>query len=226
MEALQSETWVVIAAYNEGKVIREVVGEVVRAGWKVVVVDDGSRDNTAEAASIPGSIVLRHVINLGQGAALQTGIDFAVRRGAKYVVTYDADGQHNCADIPSLLEAVQAGADIALGSRFLGREIEGATSGRKALLKTATVVSNSLSGLKLTDAHCGFRAIRTSVTPKLRITQDRMAHASELLRKIKTSGVKVVEVPTTVRYTAHSMAKGQGGMQAIRILFDYFFRKA
>jgi glycosyltransferase involved in cell wall biosynthesis len=224
MQALRDGTWVVIAAYNEGKVIREVVGEVVKAGWKTVVVDDGSRDNTAEAADVPGVYVLRHVINLGQGAALQTGIDFAVRRGAKYIVTYDADGQHNCADIPDLLNALEAGADVALGSRFLGREIEGATASRKALLRTATKVSNGLSGLKLTDAHCGFRAIRASVAPKLRITQDRMAHASELLRKMKTSGVKVVEVPTTVRYTEHSMAKGQGGMQAVRILFDYFFR--
>lgn len=224
MESGRRDTWVVIAAYNEGKVIREVVSEVVRAGWQTIVVDDGSRDDTAEAAAIPGVYVLRHVINLGQGAALQTGIDFAVRRGATYIVTYDADGQHNCADIPDLVAALEAGADVALGSRFLGRQIEGASAKRLALLKTATVVSNSLSGLKLTDAHCGFRAIRADVAPKLRITQDRMAHASELLRKMKTSGVKVVEIPTTVRYTEHSMAKGQGGMQAVRILFDYFFR--
>lgn len=223
MEVDRSGTWVVIAAFKEGKVIREVVAEVVRAGWNVVVVDDGSPDDTAEAAEIPGVIVLRHVINLGQGAALQTGIDFAVRRGATVVVTYDADGQHNCADIPALIAALD-NADIALGSRFLGKEIEGATTKRVALLKTATLVSNSLSGMKLTDAHCGFRAFRTSIAPKLRITQDRMAHASELLRKIKTSGVRVVEVPVTVRYTEHSMSKGQGGMQAVRILFDYFFR--
>ena len=78
--------------------------------------------------------------------------------------------------------------------------------------------------MKLTDAHCGFRAFRSSAAPKLRITQDRMAHASELLRKIKTSKLRVVEVPVTVRYTEHSMSKGQGGMQAVRILFDYFFR--
>lgn len=224
MESARSETWIVIAAYNEGRVIRDVVSEVVRAGWQTIVVDDGSQDDTFEAASIPGAHVLRHVINLGQGAALQTGIDFAVRRGAKYIVTYDADGQHNCADIPDLLAALEAGADVALGSRFLGRAIEGASAKRIALLKTATLVSNSLSGLKLTDAHCGFRAIRASVVPKLRITQDRMAHASELLRKMKMSGLKVVEVPTTVRYTEHSTAKGQSGMQAVRILFDYFFR--
>lgn len=212
-----------IAAYNEGKVIRGVVSEVVAGGWSVVVVDDGSRDNTAEAARVPGAVVLRHAINLGQGAALQTGIEYAVRKGAEHIVTYDADGQHNCGDIPALIAAL-ADADIALGSRFLGKQVEGATAGRVALLKTATVVSNTLSGMKLTDAHCGFRAFRASAAPKLRITQDRMAHASELLRKIKVNKLRVVEVPVTVRYTEHSMSKGQGGMQAVRILFDYFFR--
>jgi glycosyltransferase involved in cell wall biosynthesis len=223
MESDRSVTWVVIAAYNEGKVIRGVVREVVQDGWQVVVVDDGSRDHTIEEARAGGALVVRHPINLGQGAALQTGIDYALRRGARYIVTFDADGQHNAADIPALIDAL-ADADVALGSRFLGKQIEGATARRKVLLRTATMVSNGLSGMKLTDAHCGFRAIRASVAPKLRILQDRMAHASELLRKIHTSGVRVVEVPTTVRYTEHSMSKGQGGVQAVRILFDYFFR--
>jgi len=95
---------------------------------------------------------------------------------------------------------------------------------RKALLKTAVVMSNKLSGLRLSDAHCGLRAFRAEVAPKLRIRQDRMAHASELLRKISTSGARVVEVPVTVKYTEHSMRKGQTGFQAVRILFDYFFR--
>jgi len=216
-------TWVVIAAYNESKVIRQVVSEVVAAGWSVVITDDGSKDDTAAAARVPGVAVLKHAVNLGQGAALQTGIEYALRKGAEQIVTYDADGQHDCGDIPALVDALGE-ADIALGSRFLGKEIEGASAKRVALLKTATVVSNTLSGMKLTDAHCGFRAFRATAAPKLRITQDRMAHASELLRKIKTSKLRVVEVPVTVRYTEHSMSKGQGGMQAVRILFDYFFR--
>jgi polyprenyl-phospho-N-acetylgalactosaminyl synthase len=218
----RTETWVVIAAFNEGKVIADVVAEVAAAGWPVVVVDDGSRDNTAEAARMPGVTVVRHRVNLGQGAALQTGIDYALRRGARTIVTFDADGQHSCEDIPLLVAALD-NADIALGSRFLGK-VEGASQRRVALLRTATKVSNSLSGMKLTDAHCGLRAFRASAAPALRITQDRMAHASELLRKIKTSGLRVVEVPVTVRYTEHSMSKGQGGIQAVRILFDYFFR--
>lgn len=217
------DTWVVIAAFNEAKVIREVVGAVAAAGWSVVVVDDGSHDETSSAARVPGVTVLRHVINLGQGAALQTGIDYALRRRATAIVTFDADGQHCVEDIPNLVAAL-ATHDIALGSRFLGKEIEGATRRRKLLLKAATAMSNRMSGLELTDAHCGLRAFRATATPKLRITQDRMAHASQLLHKIKRSGLRVTEVPVTVRYTEHSTRKGQSGFQAIRILFDYFFR--
>lgn len=221
---MKAQTWVVIAAYNEGPVIRDVVAEVTGAGWNTVVVDDGSRDDTANLARAAGAHVLRHVVNLGQGAALQTGIDYAIRRGAHVIVTFDADGQHDAACIPTLVDAL-VDHDIALGSRFLGK-VEGASKRRMALLRTATAVSNKLSGMRLTDAHCGFRAFRTTVAPKLRITQNRMAHASELLRKINQPNLRVTEVPVTVRYTAHSMAKGQGGFQAFRILFDYFFRRA
>lgn len=217
------DTYVVIAAFNEASVIRGVVGEVVAHGYPVVVVDDGSRDETAAAARLAGVTVVRHAINLGQGAALQTGIDYALRRGARTLVTFDADGQHSVEDIPALIAALTT-HDIALGSRFLGKEVVGASRRRKLLLRTATAMSNRLSGMKLTDAHCGLRAFRASAAPALRITQDRMAHASEILRKIRTSRLRVVEVPVTVKYTEHSMRKGQGGLQAIRILFDYFFR--
>jgi len=219
----RQDTYVVIAAYNEARVIRGVVSEVVAAGWPVVVVDDGSRDDTAAAASMPGATVLRHVINLGQGAALQTGIDYAISRGARYVVTFDADGQHSVEDIPELVAAL-ATHDIALGSRFLGKDAVGVTRRRRALLRTATSISNRMSGMKLTDAHCGLRAFRATAAPMLEITQDRMAHASELLRKVQTSGLRVKEIPVTVKYTSHSTQKGQSGFQAIRILFDYFFR--
>src|SRR3569832_222975 len=125
-------TWVVIAAFNEAKVIRQVVSEVIVGGWPVVVVDDGSSDATASEAAVPGAVVVKHRVNLGQGAALQTGIDYALRRGATAIVTFDADGQHDPADIPLLLEAL-ATADIALGSRFLGR-VEGASQRRMAML--------------------------------------------------------------------------------------------
>jgi glycosyltransferase involved in cell wall biosynthesis len=212
----------VIAAYNEAAVIEAVVASVVREGWRVVVVDDGSRDATAACARTGGATVLRHSINLGQGAALQTGIDYALRRGAHHIVTFDADGQHDPADIPAIVDALST-HDIALGSRFLG-QVEGAGRQRMALLRVAVMMSNKLAGLRLSDAHCGLRGLRASAAQRLRIQQDRMAHASELLKKIQRSGLSYVEVPITVRYTAHSKAKGQTGFQAVRILFDYFFR--
>jgi polyprenyl-phospho-N-acetylgalactosaminyl synthase len=226
MRDLRSHTWVVIAAFNEGPAIRGVVERVVSDGWRCVVVDDGSRDDTGRAAEAGGALVLRHVINRGQGAALQTGMDYAIARGAERLVTFDADGQHRVEDIPRLLEALDAGADVALGSRFLtDHGVVGAKASRRKFLKMATLASNGMSGLSLTDAHCGLRAIRAHVVPKLRITKDRMAHASELLRKLKTSGVRVVEVPVVVAYTEYSMSKGQSGLGAVRILFDYFFRQ-
>ena len=212
----------VIAAYNEAAVIGEVARQVAAAGWSVVIVDDGSHDPTAAASRGAGVVVLRHAINLGQGAALQTGIDYALHRGARHLVTFDADGQHDVDDIPALIAALDD-ADVALGSRFLGR-VEGASARRRALLRLAVTTSNQMSGLQLTDAHCGLRAFRAEVAPRLRITQDRMAHASELLQHIKRARLRVVEVPVTVRYTEHSMRKGQSGFQALRILFDYYFR--
>ncbi len=222
MNPKRHRTWVVIAAYNEAAVIERVVASVVADGWSVVVVDDGSRDDTPARARAGGATVLAHAINLGQGAALQTGIDYALRRGAEALVTFDADGQHDPAQIPMLADAL-ADHDIALGSRFLG-SVEGATQRRMAFLRAAVMMSNRLAGLELTDAHCGFRAFRASAAPQLRITQDRMAHASELLKKIQASGLSFTEVPITIRYTEHSMRKGQSGFQSVRILFDYFFR--
>jgi polyprenyl-phospho-N-acetylgalactosaminyl synthase len=222
MDRMRHTTWVVIAAYNEAAVIERVVASVVDAGWHVVVVDDGSGDATAARARAGGAIVLRHAINLGQGAALQTGIDFALRRNAEHILTFDADGQHDPADIPMMLAAL-ADHDIALGSRFLG-EVEGASQRRMAMLRAAVMMSNRLAGLKLTDAHCGIRAFRASAAPRLRMTQDRMAHASELLKKVQESGLSYTEVPIKIRYTDHSKRKGQSGFQAVRILFDYFFR--
>ncbi|HTR54289.1 MAG TPA: glycosyltransferase family 2 protein [Kofleriaceae bacterium] len=211
-----------VAAYNEEAAIAAVVGDLARAGWNVVVVDDGSHDDTASSASTAGAIVLRHAINRGQGAALQTGIDFALARGAKRLVTFDADGQHDAGDLPALIAALDD-ADVALGSRFLG-SIVGASRRRRAFLRAATTVSNRLAGLPLTDAHCGLRAFRAEVATHLRMTQDRMAHASELLANLRRSGARWVEVPVTVRYTEHSARKGQHGLQAVRVLFDYWFR--
>lgn len=214
-------TWVVVPAWNEAEVIGGVVSELRDSGWPVVVVDDGSTDETGERARRAGARVVRHGVNLGQGAALQTGIDFALGHGAEAIVTFDADGQHDVADIPLLIAAL-SNADVALGSRFLGSAI-GVTPGRMVFLRLAVRVSNLLSGLNLTDAHCGIRAFRAPVAARLTIRQNGMAHASEILRRIRDQGMRVVEVPVRVRYTEYSRGKGQSGLSAVRILLDVFF---
>jgi glycosyltransferase involved in cell wall biosynthesis len=216
--------WVVIAAYNEAKVIARVVGDVARRGYRVVVVDDGSADDTAERASA-ASIVVRHPINLGQGAALQTGIDCALQNGADIIVTFDADGQHRSADIEHLVSALrEAPADFALGSRFLGSTMA-LPPARRLLLRAATIFTQLTTGLRLTDTHNGLRAMTRRGAGAIRLRQNRMAHASEILAQIAASGRPYVEVPVRIEYTAYSLAKGQRLGDALAILFDLFARR-
>ena len=212
--------WVVIPAFNEAAVIESVVAAVRRAHRNVVVVDDCSSDDTSARASAGGAIVLRHVINLGQGAALQTGIDYALAQGAEFIVTFDADGQHRVEDIEILCKVQQdRGADVVIGSRFLGRA-ENIPPSRKLLLKLAARFMAFTSGLKMTDAHNGLRLLNRRAAKTIRITQNRMAHASEFVNQLGASSLSVVEAPITVLYTAYSLKKGQKLSNSINILFD------
>jgi glycosyltransferase involved in cell wall biosynthesis len=221
----RAAVWVVIPALDAAATIVEVVRPLVAAGWRVLVVDDGSRDETGALAAAEGVRVLRHVVNLGQGAALQTGIDHAVAAGAEAIVTFDADGQHDPEDVRVLVAALEPGIDVALGSRFKGQAI-GMPAARRLLLRGAIHVSNALSGLKLSDTHCGLRAIRATAAPCLRLTQDRMAHASEVLERIRSHHIPFVEVPVKVSYPEQARRSGQHGLNSLRILFDYVLKRA
>jgi polyprenyl-phospho-N-acetylgalactosaminyl synthase len=213
---------IVMPAFNEASAIGAVVAELLPHYPRVVVVDDGSRDDTAERALAAGAMVLRHPLNRGQGAALQTGIRFALERGSRAVVTFDSDGQHRPEDIPRLLEPIAAGrAEIALGSRFLGAG-RSVPMGRRLLLKGAVLFTRLTSGVALTDAHNGLRAFSRRAAERIDIRLDRMAHASELIDQIRRMGLPFEEVPVTVRYTDYSLAKGQRASGALKIVFDYF----
>jgi polyprenyl-phospho-N-acetylgalactosaminyl synthase len=217
--------YVVIPAFNEGPVISRVVSEVKRAGYAVVVVDDGSSDATAEEARAAGAAVITHPFNLGQGAALQTGIDYAVAAGAEVIATFDADGQHRVSDIAHLAEAlVEERADFALGSRFLG-QAPNLPPLRRLLLHAATAFTRLTTGLQVTDTHNGLRAMTRRAAVGIRLRQNRMAHASELLGQIAASGLHYVERPVTIEYTAYSLAKGQSLGDAVLILLDLFARR-
>ena len=213
-------TWIVIPAYNEERVIAGVVGEAIRSGHRVVVVDDGSSDATAEIAARTTDVVVRHPINLGQGAALQTGITFALAQGAEFIVTFDADGQHRIADVSKLLDALaERQADFALGSRALGQTTNMPGS-RRLLLWGATCFTRVTTGLEVTDAHNGLRAMTRRGASRLKLRQNRMAHASEILDQIASSGLKYIEVPVNIEYSNYSLAKGQRSSDAIDIMLD------
>ena len=181
-------TWVVVAAYNEAPMVGSVVSGIRRAGYAVVVVDDGSTDRTGDVAQLAGAVVVRHPINLGQGAALQTGIDYALEQRADALVTFDADGQHSPAAIAALLAAIeQPGIDFALGSRFLTGATANLPMSRSILLSAALWFTRASTGLPVTDTHNGLRAmtalVRTAKAQgrQLKLSSDMPAHARRLM---------------------------------------------
>lgn len=200
--------------------IRDVVAEAHAFFANVVVVDDGSADESANIAEAAGARVLRHPFNIGQGAALQTGMDFALASGAEYVATFDADGQHCIEDVTVLLDGLRAAqADIALGSRFLGTA-ESIPSSRRLLLRVACWFTRLTTGLDLTDVHNGIRVMTSEAARRISITHNRMSHASELLEQIAANKLNYIERPVTIRYTAYSLAKGQTMWNSIVILSE------
>jgi glycosyltransferase involved in cell wall biosynthesis len=217
--------YVVVPAYNEGSAVYDVVRELRTQYSNVVVVDDGSHDATFAEAKRAGAIVLRHVLNRGQGAAIQTGIDFSVRSGADVVVTFDADGQHRVEDIDRLVAALDKdNADIAIGSRFLELQ-SNVPALRRLMLRIATMFMRMTSGVALTDAHNGLRAMRRSAAERIHLTIDGMAHASEIVDQIYRLHLRVIEVPVVIHYSEYSLRKGQSSLAAFRIAFDYLMKR-
>jgi polyprenyl-phospho-N-acetylgalactosaminyl synthase len=217
--------WLVIPAYNEAKVISDTLRSVRAVFINIVVVDDCSADATGQLSLQAGAHVCRHPINLGQGAALQTGIDYALAQGAEMIVTFDADGQHQPADAREMVETLdRLGCDVVLASRVRGLA-EGISGTRQTLLKLATWYTRLTTGLAITDTHNGLRAFTRSAAQALRIRQNRMAHASEILETIGRLKLHYVEIPCTITYTEYSRAKGQRLSGAFAILADLYLRR-
>jgi len=219
------DTWVIIPLYNEEQVIGNVIAEVLTAFDQVVCVDDGSSDRSAQVAARAGARVVRHPLNLGQGAALQTGFEYALSDPAmKYVLTFDADGQHQVADALGMIERLRAGeAEVVFGSRFLDERSKPSFV-KKLVLRAAVGYTNATTHTRLTDAHNGLRAIDRHVLGQLKITQNGMAHASELVAQIGASKASYVEHPVHILYSDYSRAKGQSLWNSINILADLILR--
>ena len=217
-----TNVWVVIAAYNEEQTIGKTVAEVRSFIPQVIVVDDYSSDSTGHKAVEAGAYVLTHLLNLGQGGALQTGIAYALALGAEYIVTFDADGQHCAEEIMPMLNSLQkSDAEVALGSRFIGKALNLSLQ-RKLLLKAAIAFTTLTCGLRLSDVHNGFRILSRDFCDKFEFTQNRMAHASEILNYIAYSKTSYIEYPVTIAYTPYSIKKGQKSSNALRVLMELF----
>lgn len=216
-----ADVWVVIPLYNEETVISAVVSGLQESFANIVCVDDGSTDDSAAVAEIAGARVLRHPTNLGQGAALQTGIEYARGRPeTRYLVTFDADGQHRVEDALAMLQrARDEDLGIVFGSRFLDDRTQMGWA-KRLVLRTAAFVTNRTTHLRLTDAHNGLRVIRLDAAKGVNMRQDRMAHATEIVLQLGRTHLPWREHPVEVLYTDYSRAKGQSLLNSINILTD------
>ncbi|MBT1018053.1 glycosyltransferase family 2 protein [Canibacter sp. lx-72] len=220
-----NDTWLIVPVYNEGQVVGDVISQALKTFPNIVCVDDCSRDNSGAAALAGGAVVLRHPVNLGQGAALQTGLEFAAAQPqAKYFVTFDSDGQHQVSDAAAMVERLRVEPlDVLLGSRFLDGRTN-ADALKKIILRMAALFERIGTGVKLTDAHNGLRALNLNAVSKIKITQNRMAHASEIVSLIGQHKLRYAEHPVHILYTDYSRAKGQSMWNSINILGELFVK--
>lgn len=205
--------------------MREVILQAKAVFPNIVCVDDGSSDNSADEAASAGAVIVKHPINLGQGAALQTGLDYALSDpSAEFFVTFDSDGQHGLDDALAMVTRLsEEPVDVIIGSRFLdGRTKPGRI--KKVVLKLAVIFENVSTGVRLTDAHNGLRVLNRRAASVIRIEQNRMAHASEIVAKIGQNKLRYAEHPVHIIYTDYSRAKGQSVWNLVNILNDLIFK--
>jgi len=219
------DVWLVVPLFNEETVIADVVRDARKTFPNIVVVDDGSLDHGADAAAAAGAMVVRHPVNLGQGAALQTGFEYALGVPTmRWVVTFDSDGQHQVSDVLAMLDKARTeDLRVVFGSRFLDSRTTPSFM-KKIVLRLAVGYTNVTTGTRLTDAHNGLRLLHREVVERLDITQNRMAHASEIVAQIGDMKVPYGESPVHILYTDYSKSKGQSLWNSVNILVELMFR--
>ncbi|MEI8096966.1 MAG: glycosyltransferase family 2 protein [Candidatus Moraniibacteriota bacterium] len=214
-----SSIYILIPAYNEEKVIGSVISDLKSHGYNnILIVDDGSKDKTVEITEQAGVEVLKHLINRGQGASLQTGFQYLAREySPDVIVTFDADGQHQTKDIASLIQPILNNtADIVLGSRFLDTKCHIPTT-RRIILRLGILFTNTISQIRLTDTHNGLRALNSKAYNSIIITHRGMEHASDIIDEITKNKLRYKEVPVTITYSEYSKNKGQKNLDFIKL---------
>lgn len=218
--------WIVVPAFNEATVIGEVIADVRSVFDNVVCVDDGSTDDTGELARRAGAHLVRHPVNLGQGAAIQTGVEYARRQpGAQLFATFDADGQHRVKDVATMIDRLTTeDLDIIIGTRFGAQETTRPPLLKRLVLQTAARLSRRGRRLGLTDTNNGLRVFNKTVADGLDITMSGMSHANEFIMLVAENRWRVAEQPVEVLYTEYSRSKGQPLLNGVNIIFDGFLR--
>lgn len=220
---------IILPAFNEATVIEEVIkGILAVLACVIVVVDDGSDDETAQRAKAAGAIVVKHPLNRGAGAACQTGISLARKYGWQRVAFMDADGQHSPEDLLRMLEAMETHqADLVIGSRF--QDIQNNVPAvRRFFNAAANVLTNSFCTHHYSDTQSGFRLLNYKAIQTINLLQDDFSYCSEMIILSERASLKVVEVPIKVKYTVYSISKGQdfqvGLLTAFHFLWKLFFK--
>lgn len=204
---MESKLYIIAPVFNEAKAVGYVIKDIMKNGFKnLIVVDDGSLDDTYSIAKKMGCIVLKHMINRGKGAATQTGLDAAKLLEADIVVTMDGDGQHLASDIKRLVRPIKEGrCDVTLGSRLLKKE--GMPISRRIINLLGNIVTYLFYGIYVSDSQSGFRAYSKKANEVINTKMDRYEFESEILQQIKNVGLKFIEVPINVKYTKYSKTK-------------------
>lgn len=207
----------VIPALNEEKNISLVIEKVKKYVDQVIIVDDGSSDNTVNIAKNSQATTLKHLVNRGQGAALQTGNDYCLKNNADIIVHFDADNQFLAEEIPEVIKPLLDNkADIVFGSRFLNKKSKIPVFKKRVIMPLARLI-NSFLGIVTSDPQSGFRAFNKKTAELIKIENDGMAHCSEILHKAFDYKLRVKEVPITVIY--HEFGNNfSGGLRIIKDL--------
>lgn len=219
---------IIIPAFNESTVIFDVLKSLPKKlpsvnDIQVVVVDDGSFDQTQDLAQKAHAKVIRHLLNRGAGAATKTGIEYAKSQNADIIITFDADGQHNAADLPKLTAPIISGqADLVIGSRF--RQKQKIPPDRLLLNWLANLVTLIMFGVFSTDSQSGLRAFSKKAVDIIDFKADRMDFSSEILLEAKRHNLKVIEVPTKAIYSSYSREKGQKNIHALSIFARFLIK--
>ncbi len=213
---------VVIPAYNEASAIGEVIGQARALHLpgiqkQIIVVDDGSSDQTGEIARSEGAAVLRHIVNRGVGAALGTGIKAALQSGADLIVTCDADGQHSPADIARVVDPIlKTRADLVIGNRM--SDPEGMPIIRRVANHVANLIISVLFLVRVSDSQSGLRAFSRTAAERIRIRANGFEALSEIIVQARRHHLVIAEVPIRAIYTRYSLSKGQGLRDGLKTL--------